>query len=793
MAGRPTDDQHLDIKVLGKWRARRGEDEVIKGENMQPLLHALILGEGRLSRADLRSLLPNIQTYDDEGEQALSDALTALRRDYDLEITRTRRPELAFEQPRASIDLFDFFAFAETERYPEAWALIERGQVPDTPLGPDEFWAETLQRFERCRVEVERAVQSKSARGAVMRAVRERLLNRTLVAGVGPETSIGAIREQLDSLTFAWQSVRPEFKEEGPLPRYLRDTLVEGGHAPQQIVVVGAPGSGKALTAIATFLRLTDILEEPRAPGELRTVMFIDARAERTQTGFGGKKWLQKRLADAGHEPGDGRAIAIVAHADAFLARSGLPARDALQLALFADTDVVLCCNELHYEQALRFAGYQSRVVRLLAWGHDQQRTFALALYDEELLDAFERWRDADQAREVLCRVPLNLAYVLWLLDMSREGGEHHGIHRISTRAQLLDSVARMRIQTQGGEGSELGDMMDDLGELAHRFNRASSPADIAITFPSEALREHLKAVGRGDPRMLYDTLTRKTLLAASKGTNELRFEDALWGWFFTAYHLVRSVQIPGTPSAVLEAFGRLYWPNVMEFCEELLRDRLQFHEEAIVTGLREALEAPPAPGIAAAHRRIAREQIAYLLGVLANAGLREQLAEYFVPSSPAYEEDRLVRRALMFGMANSGATEYADRYAEELRAEREQPLPRPTADTNVGFLLGYRGDQQFNLEEPDRIEQGVEPKRLVAELVKSLGDERHRGSWRLKLATLIDLADPGRIEPEAFARAVAAHLEELLDLLDRLDVRKVEGRWAEIGELREILNAMVS
>jgi hypothetical protein len=793
VANEPIVGRRLEIKVLGAWSARRAGKETITGENLQRVLHALILGGGRLDRMQLRGLHPDAWRKADEGDQALRDALKHLRGRHKLNITGVRYPTLEKEQQSASIDLFEFFFFAESGEYGKAWRMIERGQEPVTPLGPDAFWNETLQRFQRCRVEVERECTEETARGAVMRSVREELLGRTLVAGVGPETPIGELREELDSLTFAWRSERPAISEEGPLPKYLRDTLVDGGSAPRRIVVVGAPGSGKALTAISTFLRLTDILESPREPGELRTVLFVDARQEGTETGFAGEEWLGKRLAASGHEAGDGRPIAIVPHADAFLARSGRPTREALQLPLFAKTDVMLCCNELHYEQVLRFAGYGSHVVRLLPWRRDQQRTFALALYDDKtMLDAFEQWRGADEARDVLCRVPLNLTYVLWLLDLARQGSGHHGIHQISARAQLLESVARMRIQTQGADGSELDAVMDELGEVAHRFNRASSPADVAISFPSQALREHLKAGRRQNAGARYDTLTRKTLLGATaQGKRELRFEDALWGWFFTAYHLVRSVQSPGKPSAVLKAFGRLYWPNVIELCEELLRDRLQLHEEAIVTALRDALEAPPAPGIVAARRRIAREQIAYLLGVLANPGLREQLAQYFDAESSAYEEDRLVRRALVFGIANGGSNEFADRYAEELRAERKQPPPKPLADTNVGFLLGYRGDQAFDLEDPDRIELGVEPKRLVVELAKSLLDKRHRGSWRLKLATLIDLGDPERIEPERFAKAVAPHREELLGVLEHLDSRKVEGRWPEVGALREILKAI--
>ena len=760
---------------------------------MQPVLHALILGEGRLTRTDLRSLLPNVRTYQDEGEQALSDALAHLRGRYGLEITRAHRPVLEPEQPRASIDLFDFFALAESGRYPEAWKLIEKGQVPATPSGPDGYWTESLRRFERCRLDVTRAFDADGERGRSMKATRQRLLARTLVAGVGPDTHIGEIREQLDSLTSAWRAVRPAVPAQGPLPDYLRERLVEDAQAPRRVVLVGAPGSGKALTAILTFLRLTDILERSSGPGELRTVLFVDARSEGNEPGFGGEEWLQERMAAAGHEASDGRPIVIVPHADAFLARSGRNPREALALPLFAKADVMLCCNELYYEKALRFTGYATHEVRLLPWDHDQQRTFALALYDEDILEALEDWRRAEDAREVLCRIPLHLTWVLSLLDLARRGGDEHGVERVSKRSQLLESVARMRIQVQGADESEIDGMMDELAAIAHRFNRASSPADVAITFPSLELREHLQAVGDEEVDARYDALTRKTLLGApAEGREELRFEDALWGWFFTALYIVRIVQRGGSPTSVLGVFSRLYWPNVMELCEELLRDRLRFHDEVIVTALRDALEAPEAPGVSPVRRRIAREQIAYLLGVLANPGMREQLATYFDPVSGAYETDPLVRRALAFGMANAGTSKIADCYAEELRREREQPPPRPMADTNVGFLLSYRGDQAFDVEHPERIESGVEPKRLVAELAKSLGNERHRGSWRLKLATLVDLADPERIEPELFARAVTPHREELLQVLDRLGGRKVEGRWPEIGELRDVLEVLV-
>ena len=548
---------------------------------------------------------------------------------------------------------------------------------------------------------------------------------------------------------------------------------------------MGAPGSGKALTAISTFLRLTDVLEQPGQMDGLRTVLFFDARRKASQPGFGTDAWFEQRLQDA-QAAGHGRPIVIMPHADAYLSRQGVALRDALTARVFTEADVVLCCNELFYEKALRWEDWGTHIVRLKPWDTDFQHAFVRALHNEDTLTAFQAWRDEDDSRGVLCQVPLHLAYVLSLI--TEDSATAQGISR---RSQLFEKVARVRVRVAGNHGGEDA-LMDELAALAHRFYRSGTPTDAAICFTEEDLRDYLEARAKRDVEGRYQTLTRKTLLAApTLGTEELRFEDGLWGWFFAAYHLARTLQRGAKPLDVLRAFGRFYSPNVMEPCEEILHDRLVRHDEPIIASLRGALEADDGPAMSPGTRRIAREQIAYLLGALANEGLTGELAVMLDRASPRYEHDELIRRALAVGMANGGEAEFADWLADELREERQAGGPSPIADANIGFLLSFRGDQPFNIDHPAIVEPDPNPVRLIAHLVSNLADGRHPASRRIKLATLMDLAHPARIKPERFNAAILPHREVLLALLDRRDKHLVPSDWPEVGELRAVLEGV--
>jgi hypothetical protein len=788
----------LEIKVLGEWRTTRdGVDVLGRATNLKPILHALVLRR-KCWRHELEEVLPEVFHEErKDRDQAVRNALFELRRKFDLKISETDPVVLEPRQPNANIDLWTFYAHADRGRYKEAHALVD-GLEPcllserDTP--EDDIWAPAFEHFHRVKDRVRRAV----APGAhTVSATRARLLERPLVPNVGPQTPIRELRDQIEPLTFAWRSEIPRTGAGGgPITEYICETLLASSAAPRQMIVAGAPGAGKALTAISTFLRLTDAMYSEREDYHDRPVVFADAKREGTQPAFASDPWFEQRV-DEASVGGSGRPIVIMPHADAYLARPERSLLETLAARVFAEADVVLCCNELYYEKALRWTEYGSHVVRLQPWDEGVQAQFILALHDSPaILQAFVAWRDDDEARKVLCSVPLHVTYVLSLITGDADAanlitGDADPSERISKRSQLFEQVARMRIRV-ADQNEDEDALLDAVASVAHRFYKAGTPTDAPIKFTSDEVREHLRARDEPDIDGRYLLASRTLLAAPVDRSNQLGFEDGLWGWFFTAYHLARTVKNGRSPSVVLRAFSKFFSDNVMEPCEEILDEWLARWDERIIESLRTALDAPGSETLGHARRRIARGQIAYLLGALANPGLREQLALVLDPSLPTWEEDPLVRRGLAVGMASGGDSEFADQYAEALRQEREQRQSTEIAKTNIGFLLSFRGDQPFDPDYPAAIGSDPNPVRVVADIVASLHNMDHKSSWRIKLATLVDLANPEYIPAERFANAVLPFHEELVEIVARLDSRVHYG-WPELDELHPILDRVLT
>ena len=185
---------------------------------------------------------------------------------------------------------------------------------------------------------------------------------------------------------------------------------------------------------------------------------------------------------------------------------------------------------------------------------------------------------------------------------------------------------------------------------------------------------------------------------------------------------------------------------------------------------------------------RVAREQVGYLLGVLADIDTRRELEAMLQPGD-AWEGDDLVRRGIAVGLANGGAKHVADWYVESLREELARDGENTQADLNIGVVLSFRGDQSFDPANPGAIAPEPDPSRTIEELISGLGRTRHEGTWRIKLFTLVDLAE--RVAPERSARLLARYRDQLSALLDRLDEKAKIVRWLEIGEMRSLLEGL--
>jgi hypothetical protein len=773
------EDYEVRIRVLGEWSVERDGRSVVRGANQRAILHALVLRR-EILRDDLEDLLPNGRRTREGRQRAIRNGLMELRK-LGLAISHNENPvRMPLQQPNATVDLWDFFAHVAFERYDRAHELIARGQrpwVPEDDPRPD-LWKDVLRAFEEARRTVVAAVDATTGRRRSMLATRERLLSRTLVPGVGRQIAIRDVRERLDPLPFPWQLLRPEAAANGaaPLPALL-GRILGGEHVSScQVVLVGPPGAGKTLTAISTFLRLTDCLVEGTAD-PVRTVVYADAHAEGARPDFGTDGWLAQRLREAGWA-GHGRPVVIVPHADAFLSRHRYALARVLGWRLFADTDLLLCCSEQFYAKHLSYEDVGTHVLRLGAWEQDLQRRFAEAVFGRRTRVAFEAWREADAGgtRAQLCRVPLHLVHILPLVD-----AEPDALAGISTAPQLFDQVARVRLRV-AGQGLHEDELLRQLASVAHRFYTGETP-DRPISFTREELGEYLRAHVPLDLERRIETIVGRTLLAApATGSDRLRFEAPSWGRWFIARHLAYTLR--ANPRDALHAFSKFLSVEIAELCEAMLREAQVLHDEAIVGSLRSALWSDKGAGLDPGRRTTAREKISYLLGLLGGERARAELAGLLDPSSEMWEPDPLVRRGIVVGLANGGVSGFADRYVDLLRAERDAGGASPERDANVGFQLSFRGDQPFDPARPGTIGDDPNPLRTIADLVRALEERTRLGSWRIKLFTLADLARHPAIPADRVTGAIAPHRDRLHAILTRLGRDPERMDWPEIPEV---------
>jgi hypothetical protein len=774
-------DKRLHIKALGEWSVKCDGKPVLGGPNLTIVLHALILTRGKVFREDLVALLAEHEQGATHQDRALRNALTKLRA-HSLEIPQSQNPvTMSVAQPHASIDLWDFFSHVSFGRYREAHALIAEGQEPYLLPGVEDpehpVWQSTFAAFREARDETIAAIEAESGRAGSMLTTRERLLGRSLVPGVGRPIPIRDVRGRIGGLQVPWRLERPEGSPPNiPLPEFLVKELSKQTPMPTQAIVVGGVGAGKTLAAISTFLRLTDDLD---AGGDGRTVLYVDAEAETSNPEFGSDRWLERQLHEMGAD-GSGQPIVIIPHGDSFLAAQQ-NLRRALDTSLFRSHNVLLCCSSQVYSRRLSYEEFGTHVVHLEPWSQALQHKFSLALTGEQRHTQFLKWQEQDPTRVPLCAVPLHLVHVLALL-----GEESEAITEIATLPQLLEGVAQTRLRVARPPFDE-DQIMEDLGSVAHRFYVDATPSDIPIHFTVEELRHHLRSSKRKNVKRRADAMINETLIAVSPGTTQLRFEDPSWARFFTARHIAHTLLYH--PRETVAAFSRFLSASMMGICEQMLREKLLRYESEIYESLRLALRRESQARVSPDRLTIAREQVGYLMGVLGNRRVREELAPMVEPGSAQGEDDHLVRRGILIGLAAGGDARFGDIYVDALRAERDAGGSTPERDTNIGFLLSLAGDQEFDPERPGRIGCGAYPVRMVGDLVGRLGEPHYAGVWRVMAFTLTDLRRHPAISDADLGEVLQPHRTELNEVLRRLSVDSRTSRWPELPELRSLLS----
>ncbi|HWA52949.1 MAG TPA: hypothetical protein VG816_02115 [Solirubrobacterales bacterium] len=638
---------------MGEWTITRDGNGVRIGPDPEALLHALVMTEGEIDAEVLESVLPERADPNTDRNRSMKAALTKLRNDprYRLRISEDKDPvTMSRDQPHASFDLWEFFELAELERYAEAAKLVAGPGLEPVVLEKyadhNKHWKPMLKKFKSVKEKVMVAVKGALGRNQVMREVRQKLLERSLVPGVGREISIREVRGAIEPIGIPWQALKPEADlVEEPLPPHLVGLLEEAKS--QRVAVIGGHGMGKTLAAIATFLRLTDELENPDFTHEPRPVIYIDGEIEGLDPMFGTDEWLDEYM-EKFDAVGHGRRIVIVSHADSFFLRSKRPVKEILGWRMFREGDVLLCCSEQFYAAKVQFADFATHVIKLEQWDPETQMAYATARFGEGTGTAFKAWLDADPtgARALLCRRPLHLTYLLPVID---EGGD--ALEAISKRWRLFEQLAHVRLDAAGHVAEE-DERFNELAAIAHRFYRSDPPAEATISCSLEDLRDFLKLLDRRDLETRLSSLVNNTMLIATlPGGHEYMFEAPSWAWFFAACHLTRVLKSNDPPEPVLKAFAKHFSADVMEFCKEMLSEAMSVHEEKILASLRGALLERGDVGLRPTQLARARQQVGYLLALLGDDEIREELSKMIALKEDGGETDDMVREGILLGL----------------------------------------------------------------------------------------------------------------------------------------------
>lgn len=754
-----------------------GERKRLTG-NKSAILRALVLADGKLERVEVIRSLPKKERKDPDG--LLDSEIGRINEAFGLKISSSGGIVALSPSDRFEVDLWNYIHLAERDRFQEASKLNPRDAELDVPefLGfTNPRWEETLASFEAARKGVREWERSDTAANRLILAERDDVLAGVVSPGFGRQIPIRDVHGEITELPFRWRVLLPEerdFSAGSPLPRIAG--LLEREPSRDRIILTGGSGMGKSLLARLCFLQLSP---KPPVPAGSRVVLYLDAK--NPEEGFGEDAWLEQRLRDRGASP-DHAAIVIIAHADAFLASNQWNLPEVLNRSLFRDHDILLCCGTQLYRKGLRGQSFATEVIKLEPWTPEMQDEFAATMYDEEIRDMFAKWRDEDPwgSRQALCSVPLHLIHLLGFLDRHPEAFDG-----ISKRCHLFDQLAIARLAREDTVVPNLEARYRELAGLAHHFYEAGERTDRRIGFTRFDMTAYLQRLDGDNVDARADELIEHTLLSPSESISEFHFEDVSWSWFLTAKHLRDTLVRPDAEERPLLAFSKFLSIDVMELCNEMLREAKQ-HRTQIVGSLRHALFSDSGKDLEPFPRAIAREQIAYLLGIIGGSSVHEELKRLLDPDDELFDRDPLVRRGAVIGLANSGHAQIADQYVDALRAERSGTSTEQR-DANLAFLLSFHNAQSLDPDDAEiAVVQDVDPSPAVTDLVRQLEEQRHGG--RIKLFTLVDLGEHPAISREAYERAIALEAPRLRRELARRRAQATTEQWPELDELEQVL-----
>jgi hypothetical protein len=791
------------IDVLGGLKISCDGRPVLKNRSlMRRTVHALALTPDGLTEVELIKLTGKSPSKNDEHnlDQRLNDVAKQIGKGW----CRRESDRLVLAD-HVVVDVRRFITLVEQGEADDAEQLLADGDaialvdgVPRdiaakfAPL--TDRHAEALERHERQKAGPRLLTQK--ARGEIRAqiATAERL---PVVPHLPAVKHAAEVADALAAAPLPWRDLSPpgELEDQPLLVDAILSHMLDGrdDDTPRRFFVCGGPGSGKSLVATVAYLRLAKLFNAELDAGRVSFVpLRFDVRQWMRRGTFGTDAWVRHHLRD---QPQSGktsgglgirlplRPLLVLEHIDALLApAANTPEKldRLLRGPLFTGLDVIYSCQQPFFTRYLQPRAIEAQVAFLEPWPRELQLRYTEQVLGDTARKRLDAWLDEDPGRAEITKIPLQLVLVTTSLANDVELGG------IKQSQHLFKVVANHRLARDAETDREAVDRRRVLGLVAHHFYEETRVDALnAIEFAGSRLTDLLEAqeeIGEGGVAKWVDILENHTMLVRDPMMNHFSFESASWGWYFVAAHIADVLE--RKPEETLQAFSKYLTKDITNFLIWNLRDFVGQAPRQARLAMQAALTAPPEEMTLDRHRvRIAREQIAYFLGSTRDPAVIDVLAPMLET-----EEDDWVRRGIAFGLADGDQPDYADWYVARLQAELEAGGEMPQRDTNIGFHLTFRGDQPVVVDRIDAISPDPSCVQTVAELVRGLSEDRHPGSWRIKLWTLIDLGRHPSIAPDAYAEAIAPHEAALREIARKLAAYGRARGWPELADLHDLL-----
>lgn len=568
------------------------------------------------------------------------------------------------------------------------------------------------------------------------------------------------------------------------------------------IIIESNPGTGKTTFNYVAFGYVINYWENLG-----KIPLFIDLRLRTSKNGYvlGTKEWLAQHLLDFYDIDysmfqyiirNSEEVVLIIEAVDEYLATYDLEnIFNVFQNEMFQMGKLLLSCRTPFYARYMNCIPKirQLKKIELLTWNDKKVENYIdlyfafLKVKDKRKKNIIKRKIRYSENLHTLACTPLHLNM---LLDLLYKKG--YIVDKVDSILSLYSEYTYYWL-TNEKEKSRIHELSDEekikiLEIISWSFYEYSEP-NKDIYFTREKLDNILSGILSGDVGNKTKEILRNTFFVETRDNENsgniytIRFIHKSFQEYFIASYIFRIMQENATE---LASIMRTYCSS--KYLSEFLRQYIQSaSKKEIISGkiARNCIEAYKANlnNDELSVNRIAREELAYNMGILHN-----ELSDRFLKEQLKMEKDVFVRRAIMFGLAFGGDSQYRNMYVDLLRRERMEGISTEENDSNIGYSLTFFGDQPVDIHHPDQDlgQEGCD--NIIKRNLYLFNTESDFAGWRLNLYTIIDLYKYREVSKQRQKRIMHENLSAFKKVLKKFkkDVRCKD--WPELGELEDIL-----